>query len=57
MYTMQVCYLFNLLQGGFLQILPAKEGEEGKFYPVTPLPASDVLEEALSQQTLILVVT
>ena len=52
---MKVDYLFNLLQGGFLEILSAKEGEEGKFYPVAPLPAPDVLEEALRQQTFILV--
>ena len=53
---MEVGYLFNLLQGGLLQALPAKEREEGKFYPVASLPAPHVLEEALRQQALVLVV-
>ena len=53
---MKVDYLFNLLQGGFIESRSAKEGEECKFYPVAPLPAPDVLEEALRQQTFILVV-
>ena len=52
----KVGYLFNLLQSGFLQILPAEEREKGKFYPVAPLPAPDVLKEALHQQALVLVV-